>query len=117
MSSVHSSIPPVIDVDAEISYWRAEHDEGRLFADRELSTRSFGHFIPWIKFSCDSLLSHPRASDEERDTRFQEHYALQIMPRLSEEQAREFVDMCWDHIYHSSHHDPATRPRLGAARA
>lgn len=108
MSSAQISIPAVIDVDAEVSHWR------QLHADGNLGTGSFGHYVPWIKFACDSLITQPRASDEQRDEMFQTHYALQIMPRLSEEQARQFVDECWEHIYHAGRQDQASRPRLHA---
>lgn len=110
MSSAQLSIPAVIDVDAEVAYWRQRH------ADGNLGTGSFGHYVPWIKFACDSLITQPRASDEQRDETFQTQYALQIMPRLSEDQARAFVEQCWEHVYLASRHDVATRPRLGAAR-
>ena len=111
MSSAQHSIPAVIDVDAEVAYWRQRH------ADGNLGTGSFGHYVPWIKFACDSLITQPRASDEQRDESFQTQYALQIMPRLSEDQARAFVEQCWEHVYLASRHDVAARPRLGAARA
>ncbi|GEM_PF-97961 len=113
MSSAQLSIPAVIDVDAEVAYWRQRHADGNLGT----GTGSFGHYVPWIKFACDSLITQPRASDEQRDEAFQTQYALQIMPRLSEEQARAFVESCWEHVYLASRHDVATRPRLGAARA
>ncbi len=108
MSSAQISIPAVIDVDAEVSYWRQRH------ADGNLGTGSFGHYVPWIKFACDSLITQPRASDEQRDEMFQTHYALQIMPRLTEEQARQFVDQCWEHVYHAGRQDLSSRPRLHA---
>jgi len=79
------AIPPVIDVDAELDHWRRQH------ADGALSHNSFGSYVPWIKFACDSLITQPRASNAQRDETFQTQYALQIMPRLSEAQAREFV--------------------------
>jgi len=108
MPSAQISIPAVIDVDAEVSHWR------QLHADGNLGTGSFGHYVPWIKFACDSLITQPRASDEQRDEMFQTHYALQIMPRLSEEQARQFVDQCWEHVYHAGRQDLSSRPRLHA---
>lgn len=108
MSSAQLSIPAVIDVDAEVSHWRQRH------ADGNLGPGSFGHYVPWVKFACDSLITQPRASDEQRDEMFQNHYALQIMPRLTEEQARDFVDQCWEHVYLSGRHDQTDRPRLTA---
>ena len=105
------TIPPVINVDAELDHWRRQHAEGAL------PHNSFGSYVPWIKFACDSLITQPRASEAERDEMFQTQYALQIMPRLTEEQARAFVESCWEHVYLASRHDVATRPRLGAARA
>ncbi len=108
MPSAQISIPAVIDVDAEVSHWR------QLHADGSLGSGSFGHYVPWIKFACDSLITQPRASDAQRDEMFQTHYALQIMPRLSEEQARDFVDQCWEHIYLAGRQDQASRPRLSA---
>jgi len=112
MSSAQLSIPAVIDVEAEVAYWRQRHADGTLGS----GTGSFGHYVPWIKFACDSLITQPRASDEQRDESFQTQYALQIMPRLSEDQARAFVEEVWEHVYLSSRHDVAARPRLGAAR-
>ncbi|WP_315386828.1 hypothetical protein [uncultured Stenotrophomonas sp.] len=108
MSSVPLSIPDVINVDAEINYWRAQHGEGKL------KLPSFGHYVPWIKFACDSLISHPRAGDKERDEAFQAHFAYQIMPRLTEAEAREFVEQVWENVYLRSQHDQNARPRLGA---
>ena len=108
MSSVPLSIPAVINVDAEVGYWRQKHIDG------ELKSASFGHYNPWIKFACDSLITQPRATDEERDEAFKTHYALQIMPRLSPEEAREFVEEVWKHVYLTSRHDENARPRLGA---
>ncbi|MBD3827808.1 MULTISPECIES: hypothetical protein [Stenotrophomonas] len=108
MSSASLSIPAVIDVDAEVGHWRQRH------ADGTLGSGSFGHYVPWIKFACDSLITQPRASDEQRDESFQTHYALQIMPRLSEDQARDFVEQCWEHVYRAGRQDLASRPRLGA---
>lgn len=102
------NVPPVIDVEAELNYWRQRHAEGAM------GPGSFGHFVPWIKFACDSLITHPRASNEQRDEAFQTQYALQIMPRLTEAQARDFIEQCWDHVYVSSMIASAERPRLSA---
>lgn len=102
------SIPPVIDVEAELKHWRQQH------ADGALGSSSFGHLVPWVKFACDSLLTHPRSSNAERETAFQTHYALQIMPRLSESQARAFVEQVWEHVYQTSAARNAERPRLRA---
>jgi len=102
------SIPPVIDVEAELSHWRQKHAEGAL------GSGSFGHYVPWVKFACDSLITHPRASNEEREDAFQTQYALQIMPRLTEQQARAFVEQCWEHVYFTSASRNAERPRLSA---
>lgn len=110
MSSAQLSIPAVIDVDAEVAYWRQRHADGTLGS----GTGSFGHYVPWIKFACDSLITQPRASDEQRDESFQTQYALQIMPRLSEAQAREFVDRCWQHVYQTSRVRLQDAPRLRA---
>jgi len=109
MSSVPLSIPAVINVDAEVSYWRQQH------LDEVLTSASFGHYIPWIKFACDSLLNHPRASDEEREVAFQTHYAGQIMAKLSPDEARTFVEQVWEHVYLISQHDQNARPRLSAS--
>jgi len=109
MSSVPHSIPAVINVDAEVSYWRQKH------LDQELKSASFGHYMPWIKFACDSLITQPRATDAERDEAFKTHYALQIMPRLSADEARDFVENVWEHVYLTSSPDQtARRPRLSA---
>lgn len=108
MSSATPSIPAVIDVDAELGYWRQRHADGLL------GPGAFNHYVPWIKFACDCLITHPRASDEQRDEMFQTHYALMIMPRLNQAQARQFVEQCWQHVYLAGHQDPATHPRLGA---
>lgn len=108
MSSVPLSIPAVINVDAEIDYWRQKHIGGHL------SSASFGHYIPWIKFACDSLITHAKASDEQRDSAFQDHYAAQIMAKLSQDVARDFVEKVWEHVYLTSHHDQNARPRLSA---
>lgn len=108
MSTVPLSIPPVINVDAEIDYWRRKH------ADGHLKPGSFGPYIPWIKFACNSLITHPRATDKERHEEFQKQYALLILPRLSEDEARDFVDEVWERLYLSSRHDQNARPRLGA---
>jgi len=102
------SIPPVIDVEAQLSYWRQQHAQGHL------GPGSFGHFVPWIKFACDSLITHPRSSNGERDEVFQTHYALQIMPRLTESQARAFVEQVWEQVYSTSAAHAAERPRLRA---
>ncbi len=107
MSSVPRSIPAVINVEAEITYWREQH------ADRKLESASFGHYSPWIKFACDSLISQPRATDSERDEAFRTHYDFQIMPRLSRDEARDFVERVWEHVYQTSQHDQRARPRLG----
>jgi len=101
------SIPAVINVEAEINYWRDQHGRG------ELKSTSFGHYIPWIKFACDSLISQPRASDSERDEAFTTNYDFQIMPRLTQAEARDFVERVWDHVYFTSDHDQSARPRLG----
>lgn len=111
MPSVSFSVPAVINVDAEVNYWRQRHADGLM------GSGSFGHYVPWIKFACDSLITHPRASDEEREAAFQTEYALKIMPRLTEDEARAFVDQCWEHVYLSSQTDRAARPRLIAASA
>ncbi|KAF1014860.1 MAG: hypothetical protein GAK31_02347 [Stenotrophomonas maltophilia] len=105
------AIPPVIEVDAELNHWRQQHAGGAL------GNGSFGHYIPWIKFACDSLITQPRATDEQRDDMFQTQYALQIMPRLTEAQARDFVERCWDHLYRSSTIPPQHAPRLQRLRA
>ena len=47
------AIPPVIDVDAELEHWRRQH------ADGALPHNSFGSYVPWIKFACDSLITQP----------------------------------------------------------
>lgn len=106
MRSDVPNIPPVIDVEAELSHWRQKHAEGSL------GSGSFGHYVPWIKFACDSLITHPRATNEQREDSFQTHYALQIMPRLTELQAREFVEQCWEHVFITSSVRNAERPRL-----
>jgi hypothetical protein len=111
MSSAPFSVPAVINVEAEVAYWRKRHE------DHLLGDGSFGHYVQWIKFACDSLLKHPRASDEERETAFKDEYASKIMPRLTEDQARAFVDQCWEHLYAGSPQDLAPRPRLVAASA
>lgn len=108
MSTVQLSIPDMINVDAEVGHWRQHHAEGNL------GTGSFGHYVPWIKFACDSLLTQPRATDAQREEMFEMHYALQIMPRLTEDQARQFVEQCWEHIYVAGRHDLSARPRLTA---
>ncbi len=105
------TIPPVINVDAELDHWRRQHAEGAL------PHNSFGSYVPWIKFACDSLITQPRASEAERDEMFQTQYALQIMPRLSEAQALEFVDRCWQHVYQSSPVRSLQAPRLQRMRA
>ncbi len=102
------NVPQVIDVDAELNHWRQRH------ADGAMGPGSFGHFVPWIKFACDSLITHPRATNEQREEAFQTQYALQIMPRLTEAQAREFIEQCWDHVYVSSMIRADERPRLRA---
>ena len=102
------AIPPVIDVDAELDHWRRQHAEGAL-----LHT-PFGSYVPWVKFACDSLITQPRASDAQRDEMFQTQYALQIMPRLSEQQARDFVERCWQHVYQVSPVQSQQAPRLRA---
>lgn len=102
------TIPPVINVDAELDHWRRQH------ADGALPHNSFGSYVPWIKFACDSLITQPRASNAQRDEMFQTQYALQIMPRLSEAQAREFVDRCWQHVYQTSQVRLQDAPRLRA---
>lgn len=112
MPSVSFSVPAVIDVDAEVDHWRRHHAAG-LLGDKS----SFGQYITWIKFACDSLITHPRDSDSERMEAFKRFYALQIMPRLTEAEASAFVDQCWDHIYMSSRSDRAERPRLISASA
>jgi len=109
MSSVPRSIPAVINVEAEVNYWREKH-----VAD-ELKSASFGHYIPWIKFACDSLITHPKASDEEREEAFQHQYAAQIMAKLSVDDARKFVEDVWEHVYLMSQHDQNARPRLSAS--
>ena len=48
------TIPPVINVDAELDHWRRQHAEGAL------PHNSFGSYVPWIKFACDSLITQPR---------------------------------------------------------
>ena len=103
-----ATIPPVIDVEAELSYWRQKH------ADGELGAGSFGHYVPWVKFACDLLLSQPHADDHQREEMFQTYYGLQIMPRLSEAQAREFIEKCWEHLYTSSSARCIDPPRLRA---
>ncbi|HCQ47613.1 hypothetical protein [Stenotrophomonas rhizophila] len=108
MSSVPLSIPAVIDVDAEINYWRTQHTQGKL----KLS--SFGNYVPWVKFACNSLISKPHADDRERARTFKEHFDYQILPRLSEDEAREFVEQVWEHVYLTSQHDQNARPRLTA---
>ena len=108
MSSVPLSIPDVIDVEAEINYWRNQHSLEKL------KLPSFGHYVPWIKFACDCLISRPHASDRERDEAFQAYFDYQIMPRLKEDDAREFVEKVWEHVYLSSQHDLNARPRLSA---
>jgi hypothetical protein len=70
-------------------------------------------YVPWIKFACDSLITQPRASNAQRDD-VQTQYALQIMPRPSEAQAREFVDRCWQHVYQTSPVRLQDAPRLRA---
>jgi len=100
------NVPPVIDVEAELNHWRQQHAKGAM------GPGSFGHFVPWIKFACDSLITHPRASNEEREEDFQTQYALQIMPRLTEAQAREFIQEVWEHVYGSSMIRSTDRPRL-----
>ena len=57
MSSAQLSIPAVIDVDAEVAYWRQRHADGNLGT----GSGSFGHYVPWIKFACDSLITQARA--------------------------------------------------------
>ncbi|MFG3448338.1 MULTISPECIES: hypothetical protein [unclassified Stenotrophomonas] len=108
MSSVPLSIPAVINVDAEVGYWRQKHSDG------DLPSASFGHYMPWIKFACDSLITHPKASDEDREQAFQSHYAGQIMAKLSPDEARRFVEQVWEHVYLMSQHDQNARPRLTA---
>jgi hypothetical protein len=108
MSSVPPSIPAVINVDAEVGYWRQKHSDG------DLPSASFGHYMPWIKFACDSLITHPKASDEDREQAFQSHYAGQIMAKLSPDEARRFVEQVWEHVYLMSQHDQNARPRLTA---
>ncbi|MDV3469778.1 hypothetical protein RZA67_13725 [Stenotrophomonas sp. C3(2023)] len=106
-----SPIPPVINVEAEVAYWREQHANGAL------GPGSFGHYVPWIKFACDLLLSQPHASDAQREEMFQTHYALQIMPRLSEAQARQFIQQCWNQLYSSSTARCAPPPQLRAVPA
>ncbi|MBT2766998.1 hypothetical protein J7J08_05065 [Stenotrophomonas sp. ISL-67] len=108
MSSVPLSIPAVINVEAEVNHWRQKHDAG------ELRSASFGHYIPWIKFACDSLITHPKASDDVRERDFQDHYAAQIMAKLSVAEAREFVEQVWEHVYLTNQHDQNARPKLTA---
>ena len=100
------NVPPVIDVEAELNHWRQRHAEGAM------GPGSFGHFVPWIKFACDSLITHPRATNEQREDAFQTQYALQIMPRLTEAQARAFIEQVWDHVYVASMVRTDDRPRL-----
>ena len=102
------AIPPVINVDAELDYWRRQH------ADGALAHTSFGTYVPWIKFACDSLITQPRASNAQRDELFQTQYALQIMPRMTEAQAREFVERCWQHVYLARPVRSQEAPRLRA---
>ena len=102
------TIPPVINVDAELDHWRRQH------ADGALPHNSFGSYVPWIKFACDSLITHPKATDEEREQAFQTHYAGQIMAKLSPDEARTFVEQVWEHVYLMSQHDENARPRLSA---
>ncbi len=108
MSSVPLSIPAVIDVDAEINYWRTQHTLGKL------KLPSFGNYVPWVKFACDSLISKPHADDRERAEAFKAYFDYQILPRLKEDEAREFVEQVWEHVYLTSQHDQNARPRLTA---
>ncbi len=111
MSSAPFSVPAVIDVDAELAYWRKRHADG-LMGDA-----SFGQFSQWVKFACDSLLKHPRATDEEREAAFGNEFDARIMPRMTKNEARAFVDQVWEHLYADSRQNLAPRPRLIAASA
>jgi len=103
--SLHQQIPMMIDVDAELAHWRALHASGQL------SGASFGHYVPWVKFACDTLLSQPRADLNQREALFRDHFDQQIMPRLTQQQARAFVQQCWDRMCNTERDDPPHRQR------
>lgn len=84
--------PTIIDIEAELAFWRGEHSNGRL------GTHGFGTYAIAVKNACDVWLHHPKASEQQRLELLRERYELNAMRRLQWDEAAEFARRCWQHL-------------------
>ncbi|WP_225764961.1 hypothetical protein [Stenotrophomonas sp. Marseille-Q4652] len=84
--------PMVLDVEAELAYWRAEHAAGRL------GKHGFGTYALAVKSACDVWLHTPRANEERRLETLRERYELNVMSRLQWDEAADLAKRVWRHL-------------------
>lgn len=88
---------PVVDVQAELTYWRAVHADGRL------GQYDFSDYAMLLKLGYDVYLAYPRATERQLYLVLQESY-YRRQPRLSVpwDEARWLVRHAWHHMEQSA---------------
>ncbi len=84
---------PVVDVEAELAYWRGVHANGHL------GTHAFSEYSMLLKMGYDIYLAYPRATEAQLYRVLQEGY-YQHRPMLSVpwDEARWIVRHAWHHM-------------------
>lgn len=89
---------PVVDVQAELAYWRGVHAEGHL------GRYAFSDYATLLKLGYDVYLAYPRAGEAQLYRVLQESYYRQRarLP-IPWDEARWLVRHAWHHMQQSAH--------------
>lgn len=84
---------PVVDVQAELAYWRGMH------ADGHLGQHAFSDYAPLLKLGYDVYLAYPHASEAQLYRVLQESYHRHrpLLP-VPWDEARWLVRHAWRHM-------------------
>ncbi len=98
MHTATAFVRPVVDVDAELAYWRDLHAEGRL------GRRDFADYSMLLRLGYDIYRAYPRATEAQLYRVLQDGYH-QHRPMLSVpwDEARWLVRHAWHHMEQTTH--------------
>ncbi|GHH54046.1 MULTISPECIES: hypothetical protein [Gammaproteobacteria] len=97
MQTVSAFSCPIIDVQAELSYWQAVHAGGHL------GRYDFSDYATLLKLGYDVYLAHPHASELQLYRILRKTYrSRHPMSPVPWEQARGLVRHAWRHMEQSA---------------
>ncbi|HBK45142.1 MAG TPA: hypothetical protein DDZ67_01645 [Xanthomonadaceae bacterium] len=81
--------PSVIDVQAEVAHWQAQHSKGTL------GTGKFSELSPVIKLACDVYLQAPHSTEAQRLGLFRDRLQHQFISSGTQSNYEQLAAQCW----------------------